>query len=273
MALTEAQKLAREGKLTASRVACLMTGDKAKIMALWRELCGDPLHEEEDLEHVWDVRMGELTEELNLEWYERKRSVKVSRRGEVVQHPDYSWAAATLDGFDPSLPGPIEAKHVGGYEKREVIVQRYQPQIQWQMEVTGTQQCAFSVIEGKQQPRVEIIQRNKVYADELMARALRLMECVWSMREPVQLEPVELRTISPLKDYDFNGSNEWAHAAADWLSHRKAAEMFENAQSKLKELIPRDAKSVIGYDVVARRDRASRISIRGIHDKPAKKSK
>ena len=90
MALTDAQRLAREGKLTASRVAPLMTGDKAKIMAVWRELCGDPTYEEENLDEVWAVQLGTTTEALNLEWYERVNAAQLVRCGVVVTHPDYS---------------------------------------------------------------------------------------------------------------------------------------------------------------------------------------
>ena len=39
-----------------------MTGDKAKIMAVWRELCGDPTYEEENLDEVWAVQLGTTTE-------------------------------------------------------------------------------------------------------------------------------------------------------------------------------------------------------------------
>ena len=89
MALTEAQKLARAGKLTASRVACLMTGDKAKIMAVWRELCGDPTYQEENLDDVWAVQLGSLTESLNLDWYEKIKNKTLTRRGEVIVSPQY----------------------------------------------------------------------------------------------------------------------------------------------------------------------------------------
>ena len=157
MALTDAQRLAREGKLTASRVAPLMTGDKAKIMAVWRELCGDPTYEEEDLSEIWAVQLGATTEGLNLDWYERTTGRILSKRGDVVVHPDYDWAAATLDAFDTLIPGPVEAKHTSGFEKFDVVLQRYQPQIHWQMEVTQTRKCALSVIQGGRQPTVEII--------------------------------------------------------------------------------------------------------------------
>lgn len=264
MALTDGQRLAREGKLTASRVAPLMTGDKAKIMAVWRELCGDPYYEEENLDDVWAVQLGSYTESLNLDWYERKTGKLLTRRGEVVLHPDYDWAAATLDGFDEAIPGPVECKHVGGFEKFDAVLQRYQPQLHWQMEVTGTKQCAFSVIEGARQPRIEIVDYNKDYADELMARALRLMEHVWNMTPPVELEPLELKSVSRLIDYNMTGNNAWASAAADFLNHQKAAKSYETAVATIKGMIPHDAASATGYGIVAKRDKANRISIRDV---------
>lgn len=271
MALTEAQRLAREGKLTASRVACLMTGDKAKIMQVWRELCGDPTATEDNLDDVWAVQLGTCTEGLNLDWYERTKQRTLVQRGAVVNHPDYPWAAATLDGFDTVLNGPIEAKHVSGFEKFDVVVQRYMPQCHWQMECTQTRQCVLSVIQGGRQPTLELIDYDKDYADELMARALRFMEHVWNYTEPVILEPVELRKISSTKEYNMTGNNLWASYANDFLLHKEAAKKFKDAEEKLKELVPNDASTCTGHGLVAKRDRALRLSIRAIEDNSGNK--
>ena len=84
-----------------------MTGDADKIMRLYREMIGEELPE--DLSHVWPVRLGEATEQLQLDWYDMKGGV-VIRRGEVVTHPKLAWAAATLDGWDQDLGCPIECK-------------------------------------------------------------------------------------------------------------------------------------------------------------------
>lgn len=270
MALTDAQKLARAGKLTASRVAPLMTGDKAKIMAVWRELCGDPTYEEEDLDDVWAVQLGSTTENLNLDWYERKTGRALTRRGEVVVHPQYDWAAATLDGFDAYLPAVVECKHVSGFEKFDTVLQRYQPQIHWQMEVTGTSKCVFSVIEGGRQPRVEIVDLDRNYIDELMARANNLMVHVRNMTPPVEMEPVELKRITRVKDYNMTGNNQWAAAANDWSSHQKAAKLFKSAEETLKGLVPNDAATVAGYGIVAKRDKANRVSIKPLTPDPSK---
>ncbi len=97
MSLTAAQIAARAGKLTASRVACLMTGDAPKIMALYREMLGEG--EPENLDHVWPVRLGSATEQLQLDWFQEKNGLPVTRRGEVAVHPEHTWAACTLDGW------------------------------------------------------------------------------------------------------------------------------------------------------------------------------
>jgi predicted phage-related endonuclease len=258
--LTEAQKLAREGKLTASRVACLMTGDKAKIIQLWREMCGDPTYVEESLDEVWAVRLGETTEGLNLEWYEKIKGKALTRKGEVVIHPDYPWAAATIDAYDLSLPGPVECKHVGGFEKFDAVLARYQPQVHWQMACTQSRYCALSIIEGARKPSVAIVEYDQFYAQELFARALKFMHHVWDMTEPVVLDPIV--PVSRMKDYDMTGNNLWSTFAQDFLGHQKAAKIFESAVTELKGMVPNDASTCTGHGVVAKRDRALRISIR-----------
>jgi len=97
--LSPDQARQRVGRLTASRVACLMTGDADKIMNLWREMVGDPDFVPDDLSDVWAVQLGSHTESLNLDWFEKKTGKKVTRRGDVVVHPKFEWAACTLDGW------------------------------------------------------------------------------------------------------------------------------------------------------------------------------
>src|SRR5665213_1707519 len=108
--LSPSQLASRDGKLTASRVACLMTGDEEKITNLWRELVGDPAFVQEDLSGIWAVQLGSFTEVLNLDWYEKRTGSPLSKRGEVIIHPSHQWAAATLDAWDDNLSAPVECK-------------------------------------------------------------------------------------------------------------------------------------------------------------------
>lgn len=259
--LTDAQIAARKGKLTASRVACLMIGDAMAIMQLYREMIGDA--EPDDLSAVWPVRLGEVTEKLNLDWYERGAGVPLTRRGEVVQHPRYKWAAATLDGWDEALRCPVETKHVGGREPLEVVIDRYQPQMQWQMECTGARQCALSVIMGANAPVVEYIEFDADYAAEMVRRGDQFMRCVVARREPVALDPVPAPA-DATKTYDMASNNAWAAHAGIWIETRQSAASNKDAEKILKGLVPGDAKRCHGHAVQITRDRAGRLSLREI---------
>lgn len=261
MSLSPSQLAARDGRLTASRVACLMAGDDTAILNLWRELVGDPDFVPDDLRHVWPVRLGECTEPLTLDWYAERTGRPVTRRGEVAIHPEANWAAATLDGWDEGLPGPVEAKHVGGREPIERIIERYQPQVQWQIIVTGAERAALSVIEAANEPVVEIIERDAAYAAELWRRAEAFMACVWSLTPPVAM-PAVAPPVRSERVVDMRGSNEWGSEASVWLEHKDAAKRAGAAEKALKGLVPADALKAHGAGVIITRDKAGRLSLR-----------
>jgi predicted phage-related endonuclease len=260
--LTAEQLRIRDGKLTASRVACLMTGDAEKVMDLFREMTGDPTYQPEDLSGVWPVRMGEATEALNLEWYGRKTGHTVTRMGEVVVAREAPWAAATLDGFDPVMSAVIECKTVGGFEARERIVERYQPQCHWAMICTGTRKTFLSIIEAGREPVIEEITFDGTYALELWRRAEMFMKCVWDLIPPAVFDavaapvpPERWRTVS------MEGNNAWAENASLWIEHRSASKKFDGASKELRAMVEADVGKATGHGVLVKRDRAGRLSI------------
>lgn len=261
MTLTAEQLRAREGKLTASRVACLMRGDEAKIMALWSEMVGDPDFVPDDLSGVWPVRLGEATEALNLDWYERKTGRALTRRGEVVICPHADWAAATLDGWDAAISAVVECKHVGGREARQTVLNRYQPQFHWQMICSTARQTMASIIEGSSEPVIETVPFDETYAAELWRRAEAFMQCVRDLTPPIVLAPVAA-PVKAERDVSMQGNNAWAMGAADWLANRAAAKKFSTAETDIKELIPSDVKRAHGHGIECTRDRANRLSIK-----------
>lgn len=261
MSLTPEQQRMREGKLTASAVGAFVSGDPEKLMSLWRLMVGDPEHKEPDWQHIWPVRLGEASEAVNLEFYEYRTGRILSRRGEVVTHPRHTWACATLDGFDDGLVGPVDAKHVGGFEKRDVIVARYTAQMFWQMGCTSTQRSALSIIEGAREPVVEPVEWDSGYADALWARAQAFMECVWSLTPPIALPPVE----APVKAehvIDMTGNNEWAVHAGAFIETGAAAKQFAKADKAIRTLVPPDAAKCFGHGIVATRNKAGALYIR-----------
>lgn len=259
MTLTAKQIEQRDGRLTASRVACLMTGDEAKIMNLWREMVGDPEFVPEDLSGVWAVQLGSVTESLNLDWYERKTKRKLSKRGDVIQMRTADWAACTLDGWDEENGCAIECKHVGGREPLAKVIERYQPQLHWQMLVTNSRAVMLSVIEGTSEPVVEEIPFDADYAAELWRRAVQFMTCVRSLTPPVALAPVAA-PVKAEKTYDMSQSNEWGHHALDWLENYPSKKKADIAEKALKSLVASDAVRCFGAGVEIRRDRAGRLT-------------
>lgn len=262
--LSPTQIKARDGKLTASRVACLMTGDAEKILNLWNELVGGA-YVEEDLSGVWPVQLGSHTESLNLDWYERRTGRSLSRRGDVVCHPLFDWAAATLDGFDDELSAPVECKHVGGFEKTATIIERYFPQCHWQMIVTGTKRCVMSIIEGAREPVIEMVEYDAEYAAELCSRADQFMECVRTMTPPVVLDPVAA-PVKAEKTYDMTGNNEWGSEAVTWLTTRQAAKDNAAADKAIKKLVPADAIKAAGHGISVSRNKAGSLSIKELEE-------
>jgi len=261
MPLTAAQLATRLNYLTASEVACLMTGDQPKIMNLWYGKVGDPRFVVDDLSNVWAVLLGSWTEPLHLDWYARKTGHPVSRRGEVVVHRDHPWAACTLDGWDDMIPAPIEVKHVGGREPLSKIVDRYQPQLHWQMIVTGRNQAILSVIEGANEPVWQEIPLDEAYADELWRRAEAFWACVEDLRPPFSVPPAA-PPIPATRIIDFTGNTSWADFAISWRENLPAKKLAIIAEGALKALVPDDAAKCHGHGVVITRNRAGSLSLR-----------
>ena len=268
MALTAEQKALRKGKLTASAVGALMEGDEAKIFNLWCEMTGDPRYVEEDLDDVWPVQLGSETEALNLRWYEKKTGNKVTRKGEVVVHPDYPWVAATLDGWDSVLNIPIECKHVNGFSKLPNVIEKYTPQFHWQMFVTKTLQLKPSVIIGAMEPNVSTIEWDEFYWQTLWHRAQQFWKHVEAKTPPnnngermvaVAIPKDQLKTID-LPKLALNGQP-WPNWASEmvshleiWLESRDAATKCDKAKDDVKKLLPADVGIIIHEEVRVVRD-------------------
>ena len=261
--LTPAQLEARKGRLTASRVGCLMRSEADNMMRLWREMTGQ--EQEEDLSRVWHVWFGGRTEEDQLDWFELENNMPVTRRGEVVVHPLHDCFAATLDGWIDFPARPIECKHTEHNTPVEVIIERYQPQLHWQMECCGVTHAVLSIIRGRDKPILEEIEMDHAYADELMRRGLRFMECVRKRVSPVILPPVPA-PVSKWIDYNMIGNETWERYAKTWLQTKGAAESCDEASKVLKSMVPADARKCFGYGARITRDRAGRLSLRIDHE-------
>lgn len=143
----------RRNGIGASEVAAILgcgIGDSSPA-EVWAVKKG--LHEVAVNEAMW---WGTRDEQNILDRYELETGRKVPVRGVVVEHPEHSWAFATVDGLDiPEKDGEtwvsdaefvVEAKSTArGWDGIPVA---YRVQAQWQMFVTGLSVVRLAVRQG-----------------------------------------------------------------------------------------------------------------------------
>ena len=258
--LTAEQIAARAGKIGGSDIGIIVGGDRIKIDKLWREKIGES--QPDDLSKKWVVYRGSHTEQMHLNWIEQVEQQSIIRRGDSIEHYRYDWAMCTLDGWVKELECPIECKWTNGNEPFvPVILDRYTPQCQWQMEMTGADQCALSVIMGAAEPVVDFIKRDADYAGLLLERAHLFIQHVRNKTPPVDLQAVPL-PVDATREVDMTGNNEWANQSGIWLDLRDSAAAYDDAAKILKSLVPADAKRCFGHGTVITRNRLGHLSLR-----------
>lgn len=261
MTLTPAQLAAREGRVTASFLPYLMAGDEAKILSRWQELVGDPAYEPEDLSRVWPVQFGSYIEPFALDWHETATGQALTRRGEVVPHPERPWFCCTLDAYRASDSTVIDCKAVGPWRKIDDVRALYLPQMVAQRACVGAARASLLVVAGGQEPVEEPLDWPEEYEAEVWQRVDAFWQCVLTLTPPVALPPVAA-AVRAERIYDMLGSNEWTDAAVTWLDNRDAAKNAATAEKTLKQLVPADAAKAHGAGVQITRDRAGRLSLK-----------
>ena len=85
-----------------------MGNDEAALIRLWREKRGEA--EPSDLSSNLIVQLGNVTEELNRDWYERNTGRQIRDIQRHVRHALIPWMGATLDGIVEGTEAVFESK-------------------------------------------------------------------------------------------------------------------------------------------------------------------
>lgn len=260
LGLTQAAIEARRHFVGGSDATIIGKADPAAINKLWAFKRGAP---PEDLSEELAVQLGIFTEPFNIAWTEKKLGRRITRRGEVVRHPDIPWMAATLDGWDDGRV--VQAKHVNGFWKPAELLAHYSFQLHHEMIVTGAREALLVVIFGNQKHEIFTVPYDAYFAGELLEAEEAFWAAVQDGREPhpapVAPLPLPAEALVPV---DMTGSNEFADAAARWLQHRPSAEAFAKAEADLKGLIPDTAAKAYGYGVEVVRNARGAKSVRAL---------
>lgn len=260
LGLSAAEIAFRQKGVGGSDANIILSGDRDRILRLWREKRGE--EPPEDLSCHLPVMLGSWTEAFNRQWYEKSTGLLVSEVGAVVKCPEHSWRRCTLDGFVQTTGAVWEAKHTNGFGKPEELLARYMPQLQHNMAVRKAESAVLSVIYGNHKWEIYEVGADWLYQEDLLIAEARFWDCVRSGEPPVPApvppapKPVGIREIC------LEGNNLWASAAADWLENREAAKLHALATSTIKGLVEDDVARCFGHGIEAKRSKSGAITIR-----------
>ncbi len=154
----------------------ILSGNPDRLIDLWLEKRGEK--EPDDLSGRLPVVLGCWTEAFNRQWFEQLTGRRVGQIGKDVVCGVHPWRRCTLDGVIEATGTVWEAKHTSGFAKPEEVLERYMPQLQHNMAVTGYQQATLSVIFGNHKFEIFEIAADWLYQIELLDAEQRF----WDLR-------------------------------------------------------------------------------------------
>jgi len=215
----------RQQKIGASDAPIIMEVSPWKTpFQLWLEKTGQSTGSQNQY-----MMRGHALEETARAAFERTTNCIVFPR--VVQNMEHEWMIASLDGIDMEGKLLVEIKCAGEADhalaKQGKIPEKYYPQLQHQLAVTGLSKGYYYSFDGTEGVIVEV-EHNPEYINKLIESEKKFMECVQTLSAP------SLTT----KDYNVRDDLAWNERAQKWLQKKQELENIENEEKILRnELI------------------------------------
>ena len=272
MAISDAQRAARAGRVGSSDAGRVMAGD---WLALWREKTGRA--EPANLDLVAAVQIGIATEHLHPRFVEHATGLRCVAAEETWSHPDHDWMVAHPDfltwengenGQTATAPDMVvEAKFSGGFQSDAELAQRYHWQLQHQFTVMGMDRGLLSIL----RPNGHAIVRVRRVEEDCEALLENLTAFWWHVAndvEPSDPLPFDAPVYETRRVVDMARHNRFAALAAVLVEQRSTALAVKEAEAALKALMPADARLAFfagdepGRGLYLARDREGRLSLR-----------
>jgi hypothetical protein len=250
--MTEDAKLSRMSSIGGSDARIIMSGDQDAIERLWAEKRGEV--KPKDLSDIILIKMGNYTEPLNADLFERETGLWVTNEQDKVFHPDWDKAHTTLDGLvreteDGRVIGVLEQKFMFpfGFDKQKAF-DKYYPQIQHNMACTNTPKGFLSILTGAANFVVIEVDADVFYQMELLEAEKDFWDCVQTGRLPGN-PVIEIPALERVKIVDMSTNNAWIDKAQKILSTKTIFDQHGDALKEIRKLFPADAKSATGGGV------------------------
>ncbi len=171
----------------------ILSGDADRIRELWLEKRGE--QPPTDLSDKLPVMLGRWSEAFNRQWFEKLTGHHVCDVGKVVTSTEHEWRRCTLDGSVQPSGTVWEAKHTNAFTSPEQVLERYMPQLQHNMAVTGASRAILAVIFGNHKYEIMEVASDWLYQEDLLAAEKAFWNCVVTGR--ILFRPVLARSQSP----------------------------------------------------------------------------
>lgn len=199
----------RKGKIGASDAPKIYGSYFSTPLELWERKIGLAPEQEE----TYPMRRGKALEDEARKSFEEAIGFEFPPC--VVQHSEYEWMIASLDGLSRSdgqslwIPYALEIKVPGREDHLSalagIVPPKYIPQLQHQLAVTGLPMIYYYSYDGKDNACIEV-QRDQAYIDKLIAEELKFYKCM------ITCTPPELSE----RDYNIRYDDKWKLACKEW---------------------------------------------------------
>ena len=224
-------------RITATAASVIMGKNPYKTpYRLWMQLTG---RSEPDAEN-WAMRRGTRMEPEAMECYTRETGNVM--QPVCIEHPDFPWAAASLDGLsvfgDLLLEIKCPGQSVHEMALAGLVPDHYMAQVQWQLFCCAGEvdEAHYYTYDGKDGAKVTI-RPDPIFQNEMF-------EACKTFRQML------------VDDVSPSGS-EWLDAARAWRKIKEEADEvkgnLEEAQKRLIELLPETSDKLEGGGVVVTR--------------------
>jgi predicted phage-related endonuclease len=263
--MTDAARKARMTSIGGSDAKIIMSGNQMAIERLWAEKRGEM--ESEDLSEIILINLGNLTEPLNADLFEKEMGFWVTDEQKKVHYPDWDKAHTTLDGLlrveeistEPFAMVEFKFMFPFGFDKQAAL-EKYYPQVQHNLMVTELPFGYLSILTGAAQHVILKVEADIMYQSELLKAEQDFWECVETGRtpgNPVAVVPLAER----VRIVDMSDSNEWASLAQELKRTLTAFKKHESAKKGIKKLMPPDAQQAAGKGVTIKLSKDGKLLI------------
>jgi putative phage-type endonuclease len=221
----------RKNKIGASIAPIIMGVSPYKTpLQLYEEIMG---YTGKSFEHI-GMKQGHLNEERARYLYQEK--YKMPMFTQVVEHDNFSWMSASLDGLSVDNCQSIEIKCLSledhSLAKKGHYPSHYYPQMQHQMAITGHEfmhYVSYYRQEGdKEEIEVVKVERNEDYIKKLIDKEKKFLDCLLTFNPP---DLIDRDYVSKEEDKD------WLEYSTQWGILQAQKKFIEKQEKELKEAI------------------------------------